>query len=649
MKTMKRALSLIIVLSIVASVIAVSGIVASAVTPLGHLVQWETKWKSYYYGGGNLYNTGCGIFSLVNAVGYLTGQRMSITSTAQWAHSIGGYNVTGGEGTYRTVLYPKVQAKYGGTYGFTVDCNGGSGYWSTAASTKLKNHLAGGGVAVGHVPGHFIALVGYNSSNNTFHVYDSAPSTSRGTTSGNGNCWVTQSRLSTGKLDLDWFCLLSATSTEPEVVYTTGQYKMLGTKHLRDNASATYNTVVNVPAGEIMSVTKIVSGRYGYTQYGDFTGYIYLDEDVQYIGALDSKRYTTLTGDAVRYANADYTASWTDVTGASGYRYKVIQLEGDPDPGNINESTGATVLYDSTTYITQTLSVKIPAASMTNGKYLKVAVQTVFPDSSTWTTAYVTPSMLPFTDIPIESWMYDPALYCYENGLLNGTSASIFSPTDEVNMAMLVTVLHRAAGTPALAGTAEMPYTNISSTAYYYTPLLWCLEQNIIRVKELPEFDYTATVSREFAILCFYRLADRLEKNDKVIDSTALDIFSDTAEITDNCIVPLTWAVGKGLIHGSDGQLNPTDNTNRIQLATMLQNLDMFLGYTEAIYPALMKGDLDNNGTVEATDYLWLRTYLSGGTDMNPAFAEAADYNEDSSVSANDYIQLRLHIKNGKA
>ena len=115
--------------------------------------QLETKWKSYYYGGANLYNTGCGIFSLVNAVGYLTGNSMSITEVASWAHSINAFNVNGGDGTYRLVLYPKVTKKYGADYGFTLDCNNGQGWWAGSSSSILKEHLANGGVAVGHVPG----------------------------------------------------------------------------------------------------------------------------------------------------------------------------------------------------------------------------------------------------------------------------------------------------------------------------------------------------------------------------------------------------------------------------------------------------------------------------------------------------------------
>ncbi|MBQ9413868.1 MAG: InlB B-repeat-containing protein [Clostridia bacterium] len=212
---MKKGLSLALALTMMLSVLATASFTAAAesVIPRPILIQNLTKWKSYTYGGGNLRDTGCGMFSIVNAVGYLTGNEMSITEVASWGHSIGGYNPgSSSDGTYRLTVYPKLQAKYGAAYGFTVDCGSDNqGYWAGASSSTLKNHLKNGGVAIGHVPGHFIAVVGYDSSTGYFHVYDSYPTSARGT--GNGDAWVTQSALSTNKLKLDWFCLLTGTGS----------------------------------------------------------------------------------------------------------------------------------------------------------------------------------------------------------------------------------------------------------------------------------------------------------------------------------------------------------------------------------------------------------------------------------------------------
>ncbi len=208
MRTIKRLLSLTLVLLMLCGTMAYNAPEkADAIYSFAIQRQNISKWNGVYYGAGDLYDTGCGIFALVNAVGCLTGKSMDVKTVAQYAYDIGAYNNGGANGTARLVLYPKVEAKFGATYGFTLDCNGDQGWWAGSSSSVLKNHLLNGGVAVGHVPGHFIAVVEYNSSNGKFHVYDSYPTTARGT--GTGDCWVTASQLATNKLKLDWFCLLS--------------------------------------------------------------------------------------------------------------------------------------------------------------------------------------------------------------------------------------------------------------------------------------------------------------------------------------------------------------------------------------------------------------------------------------------------------
>ncbi|MDD7392855.1 MAG: hypothetical protein PUG24_00440, partial [Eubacteriales bacterium] len=282
MKKVKRILSVLLIVALTATFVGAFSIGSSAVTPLGCVIQKDPKWKSYYYGGGNLYDTGCGIFSLVNAVGYLTGRRMSVTEVAAWAHEIGAYNSgTSAGGTTRGYLYPKVQAQYGSRYGFTVDCggSGGTGYWNiTSYNTTLQNHLANGGVAIGHVPGHFIALV--NFSGGKYHVYESYPSSTRGTQNAtNGSIWLTPAQMNSGLagMKLDWFCLLSytgggsesggssdnpsgggntgASSTQP---FRTFYYNSNGTTDTADTSLNDFTSYgLNYPGGYINSPSYV--------------------------------------------------------------------------------------------------------------------------------------------------------------------------------------------------------------------------------------------------------------------------------------------------------------------------------------------------------------------------------------------------------
>ena len=277
---------------------AVPALFASAATviPRAVQIQWRDEWKDDYYGTtyrGNLYDTGCGIFSTVNAVGYLTGNEMSITEVAQFAYDSKALNYYAG-GVDRTILYPKIEAQFGADYGFKVI---NTGTWSKVDDT-LKNHLLGGGVAIGHVYGHFIAVVGYDATTKQFHIYDSTPSTARGT--GNGDAWVTESWLTTSTyLTLDWYCLLTRTGTVINRDYgqtgdttsgTTaaklGTYRInTATLNVRAGASTSYDIVTTVTQDTLVKVTELADNGWGkfvapdgvegwanVTYYGEYVG-----------------------------------------------------------------------------------------------------------------------------------------------------------------------------------------------------------------------------------------------------------------------------------------------------------------------------------------------------------------------------------------
>jgi len=72
-----------------------------------------------------------------------------------------------------------------------------------------------------------------------------------------------------------------------------------------------------------------------------------------------------------------------------------------------------------------------------------------------------------YTDVPADAWYAEAAAYCREHGLMNGTAAATFSPDDTLTRAMMVTVLHRLAGTPAAA--AASSFSDVE-------PGKWCAE-----------------------------------------------------------------------------------------------------------------------------------------------------------------------------
>ncbi len=332
-----KVLSLMMALTMLVSMVSIGAFTADAYTvnPTPIVRQNLAKWKNYTYGdpvNGTLYRTGCGMFAIVNAVGFLTGNEMSVTEVAAWGHSIGGYNPGSSHaGTYRGTIYPRLQAKYGTRYGFTVDCNGSDGYWAGSSSTKLKNHLANGGVAIGHVPGHFIAIVDWDGA--SYHLYDSYPTAARGTNSnagtGLGDCWVSPSKLASGKLKLDWFCLLSRTGT---VINNQVMEK-------------TYTVTFDSRGGSSVKAQTVEEGKYATKPTPTRDGF-------EFLGWYDEDGYEFLFDTTAIWANRSLHAEWRAITWpqTTDYMPTGTNFASEAcDTGSVwtyfNPSSGAATLY----------------------------------------------------------------------------------------------------------------------------------------------------------------------------------------------------------------------------------------------------------------------------------------------------------------
>ncbi len=301
MRLHHRILAAVFAVAILLSVCPLGLVSAATVIPRSVRLQWTNEWTNVYYGTtyrGSLYDTGCGIFSTVNAVGYLTGNEMSVTEVADWAYEIKALNYFAG-GVDRTIMYPKLEAKFGKDYGFTV----GEALWAKATTPSLLTHLQNGGVAIGHVYGHFIAIVGYDASTGYFHVYDSAPSTARGT--GNGDAWVSTSWITTSTyFTVDWFCPLTRTgtvinrdygqTTSGTVADKLGTYE-ISTEQLnvRSGSSTDYGVVTTVSQGDLVKVTSLASNGWGkFVAPDGKEGWANVTNYAKYIG-VDALAYET--------------------------------------------------------------------------------------------------------------------------------------------------------------------------------------------------------------------------------------------------------------------------------------------------------------------------------------------------------------------
>lgn len=116
----------------------------------------------------------------------------------------------------------------------------------------------------------------------------------------------------------------------------------------------------------------------------------------------------------------------------------------------------------------------------------------------------------PFTDVPAGQWYSDAIAWAYETGIVTGTSATTFSPEDNVTREQAAAMLYRFAGQPEATGDVTAFHDASMISVYAVTPLRWAVGAGIINGKSATELDPTGTATRaEIAKILAFWLAQQ--------------------------------------------------------------------------------------------------------------------------------------------
>ena len=173
----------------------------------------------------------------------------------------------------------------------------------------------------------------------------------------------------------------------------------------------------------------------------------------------------------------------------------------------------------------------------------------------------------PFTDVSEKDWFYGDVMFVYENGLMLGTSKTLFSPHGTATRGMMATILWRMEGSPVPKG--KNSFTDVEAEKWYADAITWTAENGIFAGYGKDKFGPDDPITREQLAAIFYRYADY-----KGYDLTVkgnLDKFKDADKITDYAKTAMQWAVGSGLVKGKSGNLlDPQGTATRAEIAAML-------------------------------------------------------------------------------
>ena len=181
------------------------------------------------------------------------------------------------------------------------------------------------------------------------------------------------------------------------------------------------------------------------------------------------------------------------------------------------------------------------------------------------------------TDVSKDAWYHAAVDYVVEHGIMEGMSATTFSPNTEVTRAQAVQILYNLEGQPDISDeNLGYPYEDVNAEEWYGNAVYWARITGVATGYGDGTFQPGDSITRQEFAQMLYNYAKY-----KGYDLTAagdLSQFPDSNTVADWAEAAMSWANGNELINGHDnGTIDPTGTTIRAQAASILMRFDLNL------------------------------------------------------------------------
>lgn len=213
-----------------------------------------------------------------------------------------------------------------------------------------------------------------------------------------------------------------------------------------------------------------------------------------------------------------------------------------------------------------------------------------------------------FTDIPADHWAATSRVidYAVDRGLLGGYGNGEWGPDDTLTRGQMAVIMYRICAPEdethiqTMVNSNDRPFNNLNGCVegrYYGNAMNWAYTEGLIKgngyisigdgyvvpwgtwyANENDCRDYCEPyvrpdddITREELAVMLVRLAQHRGDYDAAdADYAALDAMPDASSVSNWARECVAWAVGKGIITGSNGCVNPQGSATRAEAAKML-------------------------------------------------------------------------------
>ena len=217
-----------------------------------------------------------------------------------------------------------------------------------------------------------------------------------------------------------------------------------------------------------------------------------------------------------------------------------------------------------------------------------------------------------FTDVPADAWYRDYLAYATENGMINGTSATTFSPKGTMTRGMFIAILGRVFANGTESGTK---FADVSPDKYYYPYVYWGVNNGVTNGTSDRTFEPDKKITRQQMASMVGRAIANLGLNlEKKNDSPYS--YSDENGIADYAKdgIQICWEYGL-MLGDTNGTFRPQSNVTRAEGTVVLVRLVQ--GIIDPVDPA-QRWEFASlyADTLENSTYFRTRTHFQL-TDLN--------------------------------
>ena len=170
------------------------------------------------------------------------------------------------------------------------------------------------------------------------------------------------------------------------------------------------------------------------------------------------------------------------------------------------------------------------------------------------------------------SWFYPGVQYCLSYGLMSGMGNGSFAPGEYTTRAQVAQILYNLHGNPEVSG--GTPFTDVPEGAWYQKAVTWAHSVGIVNGVTATTFSPNANITRQDFVLMLMRYLNNVRMVDRTWTPDDLSRFADAGSVGFWALDAMKDAVAINAISGVpiDGRLyiQPARNATRAEAAKIL-------------------------------------------------------------------------------